>query len=127
MQGGPKVVHGAAASQTPLQHGSSNSSGTARPVVSPTGKQEPDRHHTFSPINNTTINEIKPASKNFNFKPEVDAKLDTIPPPSDILEKARAAIASAERATAAARVAAELTNVNLGAMKLEGGAQASDC
>ncbi|KAH9619322.1 hypothetical protein KSS87_012206 [Heliosperma pusillum] len=36
---------------------------------------------------------------------------------SDILEKARAAIASAERASAAARAASELVNVNFGSMK----------
>ncbi|XP_074274867.1 uncharacterized protein LOC141598933 [Silene latifolia] len=40
---------------------------------------------------------------------------------SDILEKARAAIASAERASAAARAASELVNVNFGLMNLEGG------
>lgn len=125
--GGPKVVQGAAASQTP-QHSSSSPSipyGAAHPAVSPMGKQEPEWQHTFSPISNIT-NEIKPGPKKFGVKPEVAAKLDTRPPPSDILEKAKAAIASAERATAAARVAAELANVNLGAMKLEGG-QTSEC
>lgn len=40
---------------------------------------------------------------------------------SDILEKARAAIASAERASAAARAAAQLVNVSFGSLKLEEG------
>ncbi|XP_038875452.1 IST1 homolog [Benincasa hispida] len=125
--GGPKVVQGAAASQTP-QHSSSNPSipyEAAHPAASPMGKQEPERHHTFSPISNIT-SEIKAGHKQFDVKPEVAAKLDTRPPPSDVLEKAKAAIASAERATAAARVAAELANVKLGAMKFEGG-QTSEC
>ncbi|KAJ8440264.1 hypothetical protein Cgig2_001599 [Carnegiea gigantea] len=39
--------------------------------------------------------------------------------PSDILEKARAAIASAERASAAARAAAQLVNTNFASLKLE--------
>lgn len=39
---------------------------------------------------------------------------------SNILEKARAAITSAERASAAARAAAQLENVNFGSLKLEG-------
>ncbi|XP_023538839.1 IST1 homolog isoform X2 [Cucurbita pepo subsp. pepo] len=127
--GGPKVVHGAAASQAPSQYSSSNPStpyGALHPVVSPVEKQEPECHHTFTRISNSA-SDIKPGPKNFDVKPEVASKLDTRPPPWDVLEKARAAIASAERATAAARVAAELANVNLGAMKLEGGGQASEC
>ncbi|KAG6601778.1 IST1-like protein, partial [Cucurbita argyrosperma subsp. sororia] len=127
--GGPKVVHGAAASQAPSQYSSSNPStpyGTAHPVVSVVEKQEPECHHTFTRISNSA-SDIKPGPKNSDVKPEFASKLDTRPPPSDVLEKARAAIASAERATAAARVAAELANVNLGAMKVEGGGQASEC
>lgn len=127
--GGPKVVHGAAASQVPSQYSSSNPStpyGAAHPVVSVVEKQEPECHHTFTRTSNSA-SDIKPGPKNFDVKLEFASKLDTRPPPSDVLEKARAAIASAERATAAARVAAELANVNLGAMKLEGGGQASEC
>lgn len=127
MQGGPKVVHGAAPSQTPSQHSSSPPYAVGHPIAPPARKQQPECHHTFSsPISNST-NDSQPGPKNFDIKPEVAAKLDTIPPPLDVLEKARAAIASAKRATAAARVAAELVNVNLGAMKLEGGGQASEC
>ncbi|XP_022971810.1 IST1 homolog isoform X2 [Cucurbita maxima] len=126
--GGPKVVHGAAASQAPSQYSSSNPSTPygESPVVSVVEKQEPECHHTFTRTSNSA-SDIKPGPKNFDVKPEVASKLDIRPPPSDVLEKARAAIASAERATAAARVAAELANVNLGAMKLEGGGQASEC
>lgn len=127
MQGGPKGVQGAAVSQTP-QHSFLNPSisyGSALLAASPMGKKEPEHHHAVGPINYNT-NEIKPEPKSFDVKPEVAAKLDTRPPPSDVLEKAKAAIASAERATAAARVAAELANVNLGTMKFEGG-QTSEC
>ncbi|KAL0541268.1 hypothetical protein IC582_021310 [Cucumis melo] len=125
--GGPKGVQGAAVSQTP-QHSFLNPSisyGSALLAASPMGKKEPEHHHAVGPINYNT-NEIKPEPKSFDVKPEVAAKLDTRPPPSDVLEKAKAAIASAERATAAARVAAELANVNLGTMKFEGG-QTSEC
>ena len=38
---------------------------------------------------------------------------------SDILEKAQAAIAAAERASAAARAAAQLVSTNFGSLKLE--------
>ncbi|KAL2905153.1 Uteroglobin [Bienertia sinuspersici] len=49
-----------------------------------------------------------------------DAKKDTGLQSSDILEKARAAIASAEHASAAARAAAQLVNVKFGSSNLEG-------
>ncbi|XP_031741437.1 IST1 homolog isoform X2 [Cucumis sativus] len=123
--GGPKGVQGSAVSQTP-QHSlnPSISHVSAHLAASPMGKKEPEHHHAVGPISYNT-NEIKPEPKSFDVKPEVAAKLDTRPP-SDVLEKAKAAIASAERATAAARVAAELANVNLGTMKFEGG-QTSEC
>lgn len=67
-------------------------------------------------------NEIEPSIKSYDAGPVSDAKRETTrPQSSEILEKARAAIASAERATAAARAAAELVNVKFGSLKLEGG------
>ncbi|XP_056696569.1 uncharacterized protein [Spinacia oleracea] len=53
--------------------------------------------------------------------PVGDGKRDSGSHAADILEKARAAIASAERASAAAREAAQLVNVNFGSLKLEEG------
>ncbi|XP_048502469.1 uncharacterized protein LOC104896550 isoform X3 [Beta vulgaris subsp. vulgaris] len=50
-----------------------------------------------------------------------DVIKDTGSRPSDILEKARAAIASAERASAAARAASQLVNVSFGSLKIEEG------
>ncbi|KAB1221068.1 hypothetical protein CJ030_MR3G018947 [Morella rubra] len=64
------------------------------------------------------IEEIETSIKNYD-RPVSDAKRETRPQSSEILEKARAAIASAERATAAARAAAELVNVNFGSLTLE--------
>jgi hypothetical protein len=64
-------------------------------------------------------NEIEPSIKNYNAGLVSDVKRETRPQSTEILEKARAAIASAERASAAARAAAELVNVKFGSFKLE--------
>ena len=66
-----------------------------------------------------TIGEIEASSKNCTAGPISDIKTETSRS-SDVLEGARASIASAERATAAARAAAELVNVKFGSMKLKG-------
>ncbi|KAI4386474.1 hypothetical protein MLD38_004405 [Melastoma candidum] len=55
---------------------------------------------------------IEASSQENNGIRNGDAKIEARTPSSDILEKARAAIAAAERASAAARAAAELANVN---------------
>jgi hypothetical protein len=64
-------------------------------------------------------NEIEPSIKNYNAGLVSYVKWETRPQSTEILEKARAAIASAERASAAARAAAELVNVKFGSFKLE--------
>ncbi|GMH01901.1 hypothetical protein Nepgr_003740 [Nepenthes gracilis] len=51
----------------------------------------------------------------------VDSPKEKTVPSSDALDRARAAMASAERATAAARAAAQLVNVKFGSLKLEEG------
>lgn len=56
-------------------------------------------------------NEIQPSIRDDDAPPAIDFKHETRPRSSDVLERARAAIASAERASAAARAAAELANV----------------
>lgn len=55
-------------------------------------------------------NEIEPSIRNYM----ADVRRETTSQSSDVLERARAAIASAERATIAARAAAELVNVQFG-------------
>lgn len=96
----------------------------AQSVVSPASQQK--THHVQAPSssNNAPLmgcNEIEPSVKSYVAGPVSDAKRGTRPQATEILEKARAAIASAERASAAARAAAELVNVNFGSLKLEEG------
>lgn len=55
-------------------------------------------------------NEIEPSIRNYM----ADVQRETTSHSSDVLERARVAIASAERATIAARAAAELVNVQFG-------------
>lgn len=68
--------------------------------------------------------EIKPSntlsSKTYDSGQVDEFKREAATSSSDVLERARAALASAERATAAARAAAELGNVKFGSLKLEG-------
>lgn len=54
-----------------------------------------------------------------SHKSTLNTQTSTKSPPSDALEKARAAIAAAERASAAARLAANLVNVKLSSPNLE--------
>ncbi|XP_057961987.1 uncharacterized protein LOC131153591 [Malania oleifera] len=56
----------------------------------------------------------KPLNKNHDVEPIIDVRKDTRSQSSDVLERAQAAIASAERASAAARAAAELVNIKFG-------------
>lgn len=85
-------------------------------------KQEQKRLEAPRPSNNNycmNTNEIEQSHEN-NDVPIADAKSDIRLQSSDVLEKARAAIASAERASAAARAAAALVNSNFGSLKLDG-------
>lgn len=63
-------------------------------------------------------NEIEPSVRNYIAGPLADGKRETTSQSSDVLGRAQAAIASAERATLAARAAAELVNVQFGSFKL---------
>lgn len=113
----------------PSRNGSNNSaSRTTEPSIkSVHDKQEYKQLEAPSPSNNNSSlnsNEIEQSHKN-NDVPAGDAKSETRFLSSDVLEKARAAIASADRATAAARAAAALVQSNLvqsnfGSLKLEG-------
>lgn len=85
-------------------------------------KQEYKHLEAPSPSNNNSsldTNEIEQSHKNNNV-PAGDAKSETRFQSSDVLEKARAAIASADRASAAARAAAALVQSNFGSLKLGG-------
>lgn len=81
-------------------------------------KQEYKHLEAPIPSNNNWLNtnEIEQSHKN-NDVPVGD---ETVFQSSDVLEKARAAIASADRAAAAARAAAALVHNNFGSLKLEG-------
>lgn len=86
-------------------------------------KQEYKHLEAPSPSNNIFLlntNEIEQSHKNNDVVPVGDAKSETRMQSSDVLDKARAAIASADRASAAARAAAALIHNNLGSLKLEG-------
>ncbi|KAK7280472.1 hypothetical protein RJT34_25536 [Clitoria ternatea] len=123
--GGTKHVGaGAAVSHTPSKKGSNNSSHS---IVESSIKSVPDKQEykyleASSPSNNNSWlnnNEIEQSHKN-NDVPLGDAKSETQFQSSDVLEKARAAIASADRASAVARAAAQLVQSNFGSLKLEG-------
>ncbi|QCE08619.1 IST1 homolog [Vigna unguiculata] len=122
--GAKQVSAGATLSHTASRNGSNNS--TSR-TTEPSNKSVPDRQEykqleAPSLSNNNfslNINEIEQSHKN-NDVPAGDAKSETRFQSSDVLEKARAAIASADRASAAARAATALVQSSFGSLKLEG-------
>ncbi|XP_058183829.1 uncharacterized protein LOC131301501 [Rhododendron vialii] len=124
---GPKQVYGGPAlSQAPAKHGRpeySTSIKAAHPTISAQRKEDPEFHQSPSPGNITSLlgqdGVIKSTNRNENPTPANDLKRDARPQSSEILEKARTAIAAAERATATARAAAQLANVKFGTPKLE--------
>lgn len=61
----------------------------------------------------------KPSHSDSTLADAVDIKKDTRPETSDVLERARSAISAAERASAAARLAADLVNVKFSSSKIE--------
>ncbi|KAI8539120.1 hypothetical protein RHMOL_Rhmol09G0156200 [Rhododendron molle] len=124
---GPKQVYGGPAlSQAPPKHGRpeySTSTEAAHPTISAQRKEDPEFHQSPSPGNITSSlgqdGVIKSTNRNENPTPANDLTWDTRPQSSEILEKARTAIAAAERATATARAAAQLANVKFSTPKLE--------
>lgn len=123
--GGAKQVGvGAALSHAPSKNNSNNlsASNTEQFIKSTHDKQQYEHLEAFIPSNNSSwlnTNEIEQSHKNNDVQFN-DTKTETIFQSSDILEKARAAIASANRATAAARAAASLAHSDFGSLKLEG-------
>ncbi|XP_009804183.1 uncharacterized protein [Nicotiana sylvestris] len=63
----------------------------------------------------------KPSLGDSSLGAPKDIKKDTRPETSDVLERARAAISAAERASAAARLAADLVNVKFSSSNIEDG------
>ncbi|XP_050120594.1 uncharacterized protein LOC126597801 isoform X2 [Malus sylvestris] len=111
--GGPKHISGAAApSQAPAKQitFSSLPANGAHSIVPADIKQEPQYLNAPRSLSKTPsfTNEIQPSANDDKARPVSETKGETRPQSSDILERARAAIASAERASAAARQAAEL-------------------
>lgn len=125
LQGGAKQVGvGAALSHAPSKNNSNNlsASNTEQSIKSTHDKQQYEQLEASIPSNNNSwlnTKEIEQSHKNNDVQFN-DTKTETIFQSSDILEKARAAIASANRATAAARAAASLAHSDFGSLKLEG-------
>lgn len=123
--GGAKQVGvGAALSHAPSKNNSNSFSAcnTEQSIKSTHDKQQYEHLEASIPSNNNSwlnTNEIEQSHKNNDVQFN-DTKTETIFQSSDILEKARAAIASANRATAAARAAASLAHSDFGSLKLEG-------
>ncbi|KDP29414.1 hypothetical protein JCGZ_18335 [Jatropha curcas] len=124
--GSKQVVAEAALSQAPMKRSSPKTPPTngTSPIINTESRQGSQYLQAPSPMINTPsvdTSETKSSIKNDTTIPSPDAKRGTTSGSSDVLEIARAAIASAERATAVARAAAELVNVNFGSLKLEEG------
>ncbi|KAL5553166.1 hypothetical protein UlMin_040567 [Ulmus minor] len=118
--GGSKQISSEAGlSQVPRDPGSFK-------VLSNDNSQESPHLQVPKPLSkapSSGISEIQPSIKEDNYVTPVtvsDVKMETKPLPSDVFVRARAAIASAERASASARAAADLVNVKFGSLKLEG-------
>lgn len=127
LDGSKQICVGATLSQAPTEQsplGTSPSNG-AHPIM-PTNNiqgiqhfQPPTSASTTSTTYLLSSYENEPLVKNFNAGSVSNGKSETQTPSFDILERARVAIASAERASAAARAAAELANVKFGSWKLD--------
>ncbi|WRX14447.1 Vacuolar protein sorting-associated protein Ist1 - like 2 [Theobroma cacao] len=125
LAGSKQVCAEAAVSQSIIRQASikPSPSNGAKPVLLTNAKQASQHQQAPGPVSKAallTSSEIEPSAKNCTAGSVSDIKTETTSRPSDVLERARAAIASAECAIAAARAAAELVNVKFGSMKLEG-------
>ncbi|XWS22497.1 hypothetical protein CRYUN_Cryun29cG0040600 [Craigia yunnanensis] len=123
LAGSKQICAEAAVSQAPSKQAciKSSPSNRAKPIVRTDAKKAPQHQQAPIPVSNVTLftsSEIEPSAKNCTAGSVSDIKIETTSRSSDVLERARAAIASAERATAAARAAAELANVKFGSMKI---------
>lgn len=121
---GPKQI--AAPAQASLEPNTRGHPPTSQnPVTSPNGNH-PAAKSLDSPTSVTKAllwpaNIEKPSLGDSTLGDTSDIKKDTRPETSDVLERARAAISAAERASAAARLAADLVNVKFSSSKIEKG------
>ncbi|KAM6589121.1 hypothetical protein CsatA_011726 [Cannabis sativa] len=116
--GGSKPITGGAGHfQAPAYQGTFNSSNSQREIPTLPNhiikeSQQPQLPNLPSRVPSSGTNEIQASTKYDNAAAVRNVKMETgLHTSSDILERARAALASAERATASARAAAELANV----------------
>ncbi|XP_059655509.1 uncharacterized protein LOC132302615 [Cornus florida] len=124
---GPKPVPSAALSRAPSKQDPPEHppSSKAHPIMSTDNKLGVQYQQSQSPGMPLLGSEgTAPSVKDCNIAHVSDPKMETIPhssrpQSSDILERAQAAIAAADRASAAARAAAELVNVKFGSLKVE--------
>ncbi|XP_062110116.1 uncharacterized protein LOC133821947 [Humulus lupulus] len=128
--GGSKPISGGAGQlQPPTYQGLFNSSNSHGAIPTLPNhiiqeSQQPRLPNSPSKMPSSGTNEFQASIKYDNAAAAVrDVKMETtrLQTSSDILERARAALASAERATASARAAAELVNVKFGSLKSEEG------
>lgn len=117
-QNGPKPISAQPPAQSRPQV-RKDSSTTAHPSASLNGNrnklQSPASHHTTSSVQ---PNRIESSTTVRNPEPKVEIK-NVSSESSDVLARARAAITAAERASAAARAAADLVNARFPSFKLE--------
>uniref|UniRef100_A0A803MTY8 Uncharacterized protein n=1 Tax=Chenopodium quinoa TaxID=63459 RepID=A0A803MTY8_CHEQI len=120
------VDHSLSAPLIQVLHRNSSPSNVAQSVTPPISTDKPSIRapQTSSHNGNRVVlssNGTRASNQNSTGESSVsDSNMDTGLNSSDILEKARVAITSAERASAAARAAAQLANVNFGSLKVEG-------
>ncbi|KAJ7943152.1 IST1-like [Quillaja saponaria] len=125
--GGAKPIgSGAAVAQTFRKQGSfkPSPSNGAQSVTPGDSKHSKHFEADHSPSKNASFlsaNEIEPSPRSYDVVPVSDLNIETRPQSSDVFEKARVAIASAERASAAARAAAALAHIKFPILQLEEG------
>ncbi|KAJ9708189.1 hypothetical protein PVL29_000312 [Vitis rotundifolia] len=124
LDGSKQVCSGGAISQAPSKQSSLQCPPTSETNVisSRTNQQEIQALHSpnmASKKSSSSPDEVEHSIKSYNAGQVSDSKKETRSQSSDILERAQAAIASADRASAAARAAAELANITFGPWKLE--------
>ncbi|KAJ4847927.1 hypothetical protein Tsubulata_031370 [Turnera subulata] len=118
LAGSKQIVAETVLSQPPAEQSLPRPISNSAPSVTNTNSDQGSRHLQASSI--AVENKvIESPIRNQNAATAIEAERETASQSSDdVLERARAAIATAERATAAARAAAELVNVKFGVLKL---------
>ncbi|KAH0678176.1 hypothetical protein KY284_019261 [Solanum tuberosum] len=94
------------------------------PVTSPNGNRGTTSLDSPTSVTKAPLwpaNIAKPSLTDSTLADTSNIKKDTRPETSDVLERARAAISAAERASTAARLAADLVNVKFSTSKIEEG------